>query len=41
MRDELRVQLFANEADPKFFRKSRGHSGTFLATAPFLHRARV
>jgi hypothetical protein len=31
----------ANEADPKFFRKSRGHSGTFVATAPFLHRARV
>jgi hypothetical protein len=31
----------ANEADPNYFRKSRGHSGTFIATALFLHRARV
>jgi len=31
----------ANEADPEFFRKSRGRTGTFVATALFLHRGPV
>jgi hypothetical protein len=31
----------ANQADPELFRGTAARTGTFIATAVFLHRARV
>jgi hypothetical protein len=44
-RDECAVNcafsFAANQADPELFARAAGHSGTFIAAAVFLHRARV